>query len=176
MTGDAQVDTQVDAQVPALFASLRKAQLRLAAAALVIMMSVTVADVTMRAIFNRPVRGAFDMVESMLLIFVFHGMSSSFLQRSNIVIDLIDTWLSERIVRVLIRLADTLTVVTLLVFAWAMLTPASQAYNYGDVKMELRLPIYVLWIVAYSGMAGSILCALGALLFKPARPSHGDGA
>lgn len=166
-----------DTQVPALFASLRKAQLRLAAAALVVMMGVTVVDVAMRAIFNRPMRGAFDMVEAMLLVFVFHGMSASFLQRSNIVIDLVDNWLSERIVRLLIRIADTLTVITLLVFAWAMLTPAMQAYAYGDLKLELRLPIYVLWIVAYSGLAGSILCALGALLFKPAQSGgHGGEA
>lgn len=158
-------------EVPAPFEMLRKAQLRLAVAALTIMMCVTVADVTMRALFNRPVRGAFDIVESMLLIFVFHGMASSFLNRSNIVIDIIDTWLSERAVRVLVRLADILTLLMLLAFAWAMLTPAMQAYSYGDVKMELRTPIYWLWIAAYLGLAGSIVCALGALLFKPAKSS-----
>lgn len=162
-----------DTKVPALFEMLRKAQLRLAATALVLMMTMTVADVAMRALFNKPVRGAFDTVESMLIIFVFHGMSASFLNRSNIVIDLIDAWLSERVVRFLVRLADALTILTLLVFAWAMLTPALQAYSYGDVKMELRLPLWWLWVAAYAGLAGSILCAFGALLFKPANPGHG---
>jgi TRAP-type transport system small permease protein len=146
---------------------LQHIQVWIAASALVILMMVTVADVILRYLFNSPVRGSYDIVECMLVVFVFHGMAASFFNRRNIVIDLIDSAVGERMTAVLIRLADVLSVVCLVLLAWAMLGPAIQVYQYGDRKMELGLPIYVLWIVAFTGMAGTILCALTALVAKP---------
>ena len=51
---------------------------------------------TLRYLFNNPIRGSYDLVEAMLVIFVFHGMSTAFLQRRNIVIDLIDYFRAPR--------------------------------------------------------------------------------
>ena len=64
--------------------------------ALVALMTVTVADVFLRYLFNRPVRGSYDLVESMLLVFVFNGMAAAFFGRRNIVIDLLDSFVGER--------------------------------------------------------------------------------
>src|SRR5690348_8194716 len=109
---------------------LRIAQLWLAAAALMVMMCVTVADVFMRYLFNRPVRGSYDLVESLLVVFVFHGISTALLYRRNIVIDIIDTFASPPLVRALIRLSDILSIVAVVFFAFAMLGPAMQAFSY----------------------------------------------
>ena len=38
----------------------------------------------------------------------------------------------------------------------------------GDRKLELNLPIYVLWILAFLGAAGTIFCALVTLVARPA--------
>ena len=112
----------------------------------------------------------------MLVVFVFHGMAAGFLRRQNIVIDVFDTFLSEWMLRLLIRLADVLSIACLLLVAWAMLTPALQAYDYGDRKIELNLPIYILWIAAFAGIAGTLLCAVGAALTRPARSESEPGA
>lgn len=156
-----------------LLERLRVVQLWLAAVSLVVMMGVTIADVFLRYLFNSPVHGAYDLVESCLVVFVFHGMSTAFLQRRSIVIDLIDSFAPARLVAVLVRLADLLAILTLAFFAYAMITPALQAYAYGDLKIELRLPVYILWVVALTGMAGSILCAFGTL-FLPAVGRHSE--
>jgi TRAP-type C4-dicarboxylate transport system permease small subunit len=152
---------------------LQRLQLWLAAGALVALMTVTVADVFLRYLFNRPVRGSYDLVESMLLVFVFNGMAAAFFGRRNIVIDLLDSFVGERATAVLIRIADLLSVLCLGLLAWAMLLPAGQAYAYGDIKMELRLPIYVLWVVALASLAGTIFCALVTLVAKPATAGTG---
>jgi TRAP-type transport system small permease protein len=152
---------------------LRVAQLRLASVALVIMMGVTLVDVFMRYVFNSPVRGAYELVEAMLVIFVFHGMSTAFLQRRNIVIDLIDSFAHRMVVSVLIRISDVLTIITIILFAYAMIKPAVQSFNYGEVKMELQVPIWYMWAAALLGMAGAILCALGRLM-APADPHGSD--
>ena len=93
-------------QTLALLERLRVAQLRLAAAALVVMMCVTVIDVFLRYVFNSPIRSSYDMVEAMMVLFVFNGMSTAFLQRRNIAIDLVDSFVGRRVVGALIRLSD----------------------------------------------------------------------
>jgi TRAP-type C4-dicarboxylate transport system permease small subunit len=133
-------------------AQLQRAQLVIAACALVIMSLVTVADVLLRYLLNRPVRGSYDLVECALVVFVFHGIATVFLNRQNIVIDLIDG------------------------VAWAMLSPARQAFDYGDHKLELGLPVYVIWLFALAGIAGTIVCAIGALVRTPIPPPGGRHA
>ena len=160
-------------RIQPLFERLRIVQLWLAAAALIVMMSVTVADVFLRYLFNRPVRGSYELVEAMLVIFVFHGMSTAFLHRKNITIDLIDSFVGARLVAVLVRVSDALSIAAVLLFSYAMIVPAMQSYAYGEVKLELQIPIYWYWIAALLGMAGAILCA-GAALFAPVRP-HDQG-
>ena len=147
-----------------LLEQLRVAQLRLAAIALIVMMSVTVVDVFLRYAFNSPIRASYDLVEAMMVLFVFNGMSTAFLQRRNIVIDLVDSIAARRTVHLLIRLSDLLTIFALGLFIYAMITPALQSYGYGERKLELGLPIWFLWVAALVGIAGTVLCALGALL------------
>jgi TRAP-type C4-dicarboxylate transport system permease small subunit len=152
---------------------LQRLQLWLAAVALLILMGVTVVDVFLRYLFNRPVRGSYDLVESMLLVFVFNAIAAAFFGRRHIVIDLIDSALSGRATAVLIRAADVLSVLCVGLIMWAMLIPMTQAYHYGDSKLELHLPIYILWVVALVGLAGTLFCALVALLAQPATVDTG---
>ncbi len=146
---------------------LRVAQLRLASVALIIMMVATLADVSLRYLFNSPIRGTYELVEAMMAVFVFNGMSTAFLQRRNIAIDLIDNFAHRYVVTALIRLSDVLSVVTLAGFGYAMITPALQSFSYGEIKMELQVPIWWFWAAALIGMAGAILCAIGALIAPP---------
>jgi len=157
----------------ALLERLRVWQLGLAAVALIIMMAVTLCDVFLRYLFNNPIRYSYDLVETTLVVFVFNAMSTAFLQRRNIVIDLIDSFAPRTMVAALIRLSDVLAVMTLALFGYAMVTPALQAFSYGDRKLELGLPIYFLWIFALLGIAGAILCAFGALL-STTGPHHDE--
>ena len=160
-------------QAYSLLDRLRIAQLRLASVALIVMMMVTLADVFMRYVFNSPIRGTYELVEAMLVVFVFHGMSTAFLQRRNIVIDLIDSFVPRYLVIALTRISDVLTVAAIVMFAYAMITPAMQSYSYGEIKMDLHIPIWWEWAVALIGIVGAILCALGALLL-PATPQKHD--
>jgi TRAP-type C4-dicarboxylate transport system permease small subunit len=159
-------------QLDRFSARLKNAQVRLAMIALVIMMGSTCVDVTLRFLFNRPIRGAYDIVEACLVVFVFHGMSASFFARKNIVIDIIDSMVSPRVERVLVRLADVVSIVLLMLVTAAMISPALQAYDYGDRKLELGLQLWVLWIFALVGLIGTLLCALGPL-FRPVPARRG---
>ena len=154
---------------PSLIQRLQRAQFRLAALALVVMMLSTVADVFFRYTFNKPLRISYDLIESMMVVYVFHGMAAVFLKRRNIAIDLIDSFAGSKLIRFLIVVADGLSITCLVLLAWAMTGPALQAFNYGDRKLELGLPLYVLWAVALLGIAGTILCALAAAFAGPVK-------
>jgi TRAP-type transport system small permease protein len=149
--------------VNAFSARLKNAQVRLAMIALVIMMGSTCVDVTLRFLFNSPIRGAYDIVEASLVVFVFHGMSASFFARKNIVIDVIDSIAGPRLQRVLVRISDVITVGLLGLLIVAMVSPALQAYDYGDRKLELGLPLWILWIFAIVGLLGTLVSAFGPL-------------
>jgi TRAP-type transport system small permease protein len=147
---------------------LQRVQLRLAMGALVVMIGVTVADVFLRYLLGTPIYGAYDIGESCLVVFVFHGIAAVFLNRRNIVIDLIDSVVGQRMTAALIRFSDALSVVLLSLLVWAMIAPAVQAFQYGDRKLELGLPVYILWLAALAGLLGTILCALGVLIGRAA--------
>jgi TRAP-type C4-dicarboxylate transport system permease small subunit len=160
----------VTARTAGLVERLQRAQLRLASGALVVLMMVTVADVFLRYLFNKPIRGSYDIVECMLLIFVFNGMAAAFFGRRNIAIDILDSFVAARVVTILIRLADALSVLVLVLIFWAMITPAIQIYQYGDVKLDSQIPIYWMWIAAFIGLTGTILAAIVVLFARPATP------
>ena len=147
---------------PRAIQRLQIAQMRLAAVALMTMMLGTVLDVFFRYAFNKPLRISYDLVESMLVIYVFHGISSVFLARRNIVIDVIDSLVSSWVLRWLAVMADIVSVMCLLLLLWGMYEPAMQAYQYGDRKLELGEPLYVLWAFALIGLLGTLMCAITA--------------
>jgi len=107
-----------------------------------------------------------------LLVFALNAMPAAFFTRRHVVIDLIDGAIGPRATAVLIRIADVLSVLCLVLLMWAMVTPALQSYAYADVKMELRLPIYVLWIAALVSLAGALFCAIVALAARPVSVKH----
>jgi TRAP-type C4-dicarboxylate transport system permease small subunit len=141
--------------------AIARIQTRIAMAAAAVIIVTTTADVILRYGFSRPIHGAYDMVECMLVLFVFHGIASVFFDRANITIDLVDHVVGIRSRMQLVRLADLVSIVMLALMLWAMLGPALQAYDYGDRKLELGLPLWVVWLFALSGMAGTIVCAIG---------------
>ena len=141
-------------------------QLVAAMLALVVMGSVTVADVALKYLFSQPITGAYDVVESLLPVVIFNGLPATLLRRQNIAIDLVDHLAGPRRTRLLVAAADVVMLAMLALIAWAMVAPALQAMEYGDRKLELGLPVWVIWAGALIGMAGSVLVAV-ALVARP---------
>ncbi len=158
----------------AVISRLAAVQLAAAMLALAVMGSVTVADVLMKYLFSRPILGAYDLVESLLPVVVFNGLPATLLRRQNIVIDLVDHLAGPGHTRLLVVAADLVMLAVLAVIAYAMVAPALQALDYGDRKLELGLPVWVVWAGAMMGVAGSVLAALAVVLRGP--PAADGGA
>ena len=150
-----------------LVSRMASVQLVIAMLALVVMGSVTVADVFLKYVFSRPIAGAYDVIESLLPVVIFHGLPSTLLRRQNIVIDLVDHVAGPRRTRLLMALADAVMLAMLALIAWAMVAPALQALDYGDRKLELGLPVYIVWIAAILGIVGCVIVAAAMLVRRP---------
>lgn len=146
-------------------------QLGIAMTSLVIMMLVVVLDVSMRYVFNNPLKGSYDIVQITLLIMVYFGISSVIIDRQEIVIDLIDEMISPEFTNILVSIAGFLTTAILIFFFWSMTSPAIDAYNYGDVRLELDLPEWTLWLATFIGLTGSIIVAVFTM-FRPIPPKN----
>ena len=135
----------------------------IAALALVAMMLVVVADVALRFFFNVPVRGSYDLVSLGLLTMVFFGIGPVIARGAEILIDLIDGLAPLRLLHCLRLLAAFATLGTVVFIGWAMVPPARDAWTYGDQSLELGMPVWVLWAIAFCGMLGILWASLYAL-------------
>lgn len=153
----------------------------IASVALVAMMLVVVADVALRFIFNTPVRGAYDVVSAALLVMVFFGIGPVIARGSEILIDLIDPALPAPALRALRVIAAIGTLAAFLFIGWSMIEPAQNALRYGDRSLELGMPVWVLWVVAFAGLLGILWAAARSILTAlrgpaPETAHDGDGA
>src|SRR4029078_3873584 len=124
------------------------------------MMLLTVADVTLRAFFNRPIRGVYALVELLLAGTFFVAMPAVFLRDENILVNSIDD-IPPRWVPFLKRAAELLALVILTVIAWQGIIAARDTYLFNDVTSDLGLPRYWHWIALLVGTAGSAGAAAG---------------
>jgi len=134
----------------------------LAAVALALMVCVTMADVLLRNLFNIPVLGTYDIVETLMVFVVFLGIGEAFLDDTHITVDVIDHFVSKNAVHLFKILGLSLSTVFLGLLLWHMPTPAWESYLYQDRKPDLPIMLYWLWIPCLVGM----IAALVAVLFK----------
>ena len=45
-----------------------------------------------------------------------------------------------------------------------MINPTISAWKYGDISLELGVPIWFLWLISVIGVSGIILISLGKIL------------
>ncbi len=135
----------------------------LAGGSLAAMMLVTVADVVLRAAFNQPIRGTFEIVELLLACTFFLALPAAFLRDEHIVVDIVDG-VAPRWVPLLKRLSLVIAVALLAAMAWQGWIAARDAVAFNDVTSDLGLPRLWYWIPVLAGMIGACLAAAVMLI------------
>jgi TRAP-type C4-dicarboxylate transport system permease small subunit len=129
-----------------------------ASAILFCMMTLTFVDVVLRYIFNRPLRGAFEVTELMLLVLIFAGLPLVTHANEHVTMDLIDRWLSARLRQALGRLSEALSAALMFALTWFMWIKAQRIASYGDTTDVLRIAVgpFVYFMVAMILLSGLI--------------------
>jgi TRAP-type C4-dicarboxylate transport system permease small subunit len=110
-----------------------------ASAILFSMMGLTFVDVVARYVFNRPIRGAFEVTELLLLVLIFAGLPLVSHADEHVTMDFIDRWLAPAGRGLLNRLMNLFVAALMLFMAWQVWIKAGRIASYGDSTDVLRI-------------------------------------
>ena len=134
-----------------------------AAVAIAAMIFLTIADIGMKNLFNRPIKGTFELVELLLVFTVFLGFAEVFRSDSNICVDVADQMLSPKHAAVLKIIGGFASLVFLALMGWAMLGPAMDTVTYPQWTQETGIPLYAYWAPILAGTALAIVASGAAV-------------
>ncbi len=130
----------------------------LGACAICVMGGITIIDIALRGIFNRPIQGSYEIVQLSLVTAIYAGLGETFRRSTNIVVDLIDFVAPRFSRRVLLPLADLLSFVVVAVFFVGAIRQGMAVAGYGDTTMDLKIAIYWYWIPVIVGFGWALAC------------------
>lgn len=122
------------------------------------MMMLTFLDVIARYIINRPIRGAFEITELMLLVLIFAGLPLVTHAGEHVTMDLIDRMLGARLRNALNRLIELFCAGLMFFLTWQMWLKAGKIAGYGDTTDILRIPVgpFIYFMAAMIGVSGLV--------------------
>ena len=115
-------------------------------------------DVVARYVFSRPVRGAFEITELMLVVLIFAGLPLVSFSDEHAVMDFIDGVLGPRGRRALERAVQATSAAFMLLMAWLTWLKADRIWAYRDATDVLRVVYgpFVYFMAATLALAGVI--------------------
>jgi TRAP-type C4-dicarboxylate transport system permease small subunit len=129
-----------------------------ASAILLAMMLLTFVDVVARYVFNRPVRGAFEMTELMLVVLIFAGLPLVSFAGEHALMDFIDRLLGAGVQPRLERAVQATCAGMMFLLAWLVWLKADRIRGYRDATDVLRIAYgpFVYFMAVMIGLAGVI--------------------
>jgi TRAP-type C4-dicarboxylate transport system permease small subunit len=110
-----------------------------ASAILLAMMLLTFVDVVARYLFNRPVAGAFEVTELMLVVLIFAGLPLVSYADEHVTMDFIDRLVGAGTRARLERGVHVVTAAVLALLAWLVWLKADRIWGYRDATDVLRI-------------------------------------
>jgi TRAP-type transport system small permease protein len=125
---------------------------------LLAMMVLTTVDVVARYVFNRPLRGAFEITELLLLVLIFAGLPLVSFTNEHAVMDFIDRVLGRRALRGLQGAVELVSALLMFFLAWLVWGKADRIWAYRDATDVLRILYgpFVYFMALTLGLAGVI--------------------
>jgi TRAP-type C4-dicarboxylate transport system permease small subunit len=108
---------------------------------LLCLMLMTFSDVVARYLFNRPIRGAFEITELLLLVLIFAGLPLVSHADEHVTMDFIDRMLPAAAVTPLVRMVHALVAAIFFFLTWQVLIKAGRISEYGDTTDVLRITV-----------------------------------
>jgi TRAP-type transport system small permease protein len=129
-----------------------------ASAILMGMMCLTFVDVVARYVFNRPIRGGFEVTELLLLVLIFAGLPLVSHADEHVTMDFIDRLLRRGAHLWLHRIVNLLVAGLMFFMAWQVVIKAGRISSYGDATDVLRIVYgpFVYFSAAMIALAGLI--------------------
>jgi TRAP-type C4-dicarboxylate transport system permease small subunit len=142
---------------------------RFAAALLALVTVLTFVAVALRYVFHWAIPDSYDDARLLLGILIFWGIAVTGFRGEHITVDLLYNALPAPVRRGLDILATLFTLVCMAAFARAMGLKVLDVRASGEATFDTHTPIWPFYLVAWAGIAGSVLL----LLIRLARQLRG---
>jgi TRAP-type transport system small permease protein len=125
------------------------------------MVLLTVADVLLRFLLDRPLRGAFEIVEFLMVMVVFSAIAYTGWLKGHIVIQIFSSRLPERVRAILDSIADLISIGFCCLLIWQGMAQAQITRLRNDISGVLSIPVFPFYYVVVLGMVlmGLVLLA-----------------
>ena len=122
------------------------------------LMLVTFCDVVARYLFNRPIRGGFEITELVLLVLIFAGLPLVSHADEHVTMDFIDRVLPPRALAALLRAVNVAVAAMFFFLAWQVLLKAGRIAQYGDTTDVLLIAVapFVYFMAAMIFLSGLV--------------------
>lgn len=134
------------------------------------MMLLTVTDVTLRRVFNRPLSFSFEVTEGLLMVAVFCAIAYTTSTGRHISIDVLVERFPERARRKVETVVDFWSAILFLLVAWQSTLRGFHILDIGQVTGILEVPYYPFFFFV---ALGSTLAGL-AILFRAINSLYGE--
>src|SRR5690242_8311500 len=104
-------------------------------------MVLTFADVVARYLFNRPIRGGFEITEMLLLVLIFAGLPLVSHADEHVTMDFIDRLLPPRALGAMVRFVHGIVAGLFAFLSWQVFLKAERISRYGDTTDVLLIAI-----------------------------------
>jgi TRAP-type C4-dicarboxylate transport system permease small subunit len=121
------------------------------------MMTLTFVDVVARYVFNRPLRGAFEVTELLLVVLIFGGLPLVSHANEHVTMDFIDRLLG-RWRELWQRVVQAVSALIMFLLTWLVWLKADRIQAYGDATDVLRIVYgpFVYFMALMIALAGMI--------------------
>jgi TRAP-type C4-dicarboxylate transport system permease small subunit len=117
------------------------------------MMFLTATDVILRYLFNRPVSGAYELIEYMMAIVVPFGIAYCAYQRGHVAVDLLVVRFSKRLQAAIGTITSFLTLGLFVLITWQNLRYIREQYDSQLTSAVLLIPVYPFIAIVTVGTA-----------------------
>ena len=120
---------------------------------LVLMVSITVVDVFLRYVLNKPILGSYELTEFMMVILVFASVGYTMTVKAHVVVDLVITRLPQRAQALFECITSLIAFILFAIVTWRNVLQAGIVWRRHDVSGELYIPISPFFLFVALGVA-----------------------
>lgn len=149
----------------------------ISAVLLFVMMALTFVDVCRRYVFTAPVFGAAEMIQFLLAMTIFGGLSLVNARDDHIMVELFAPWLTRRFPRGHRIVVQAFSVAVMAIIARELASFALDAYRLGSITTVLEWPLVAVAGTVAALSVISLVVQVMALLLPdaaPGGPEHGE--
>ena len=143
-----------------LLSPFSRVLLIIGSAVLMVIMLLTAADVAFRYFFNKPINGAFDMTEYLMVIVFAFALPYCTIKKGHIKVDILMSHLSEKVQAIVTGILAPLSLGLFSLIVWQTMVAVQIQHGTNIVSSVLLIPRYPFLGILFFGYACFVIVLL----------------